>query len=94
METSTLEKIEKARKLISAIGHPIRQNIVSLLFYEKFQNVTQIYQDQGIQQATASHHLSVLKDAGLVSAKRDGKMINYSLKPATHSYLMSFISKL
>jgi ArsR family transcriptional regulator, arsenate/arsenite/antimonite-responsive transcriptional repressor len=29
--------------------------------------------------ASVSHHLSVLKDAGLVSAERDGRSIIYSL---------------
>jgi ArsR family transcriptional regulator, arsenate/arsenite/antimonite-responsive transcriptional repressor len=30
--------------------------------------------------ASVSHHLSVLKDAGLVSAERDGRSIIYSLE--------------
>ncbi len=36
-----------------------------------------------VTQPTISHHLSVLKDAGLVHARRDGKQIFYSLDQDT-----------
>ena len=32
-----------------------------------------------VTQPTVSHHLSILRDAGLVYARRDGKQIFYSL---------------
>ena len=34
----------------------------------------------GIVPSTISHHMSVLRSAGLVSARRDGKWIYYSLR--------------
>ncbi|MBX7254655.1 MAG: metalloregulator ArsR/SmtB family transcription factor [Candidatus Promineofilum sp.] len=34
---------------------------------------------QGISQPTVSHHLAVLRDAGLVHTRRDGKQVFYSL---------------
>jgi DNA-binding transcriptional ArsR family regulator len=36
-----------------------------------------------------SHHLNVLKDAGLVSAERDGRHIIYSLNSTTLQDLMT-----
>ena len=33
----------------------------------------------GVSQPTVSHHLAILRDAGLVHTRRDGKQIFYSL---------------
>ena len=35
----------------------------------------------GVEQSLLSHHLKVLKNAGLVEAKRDGKAMRYQLTP-------------
>jgi DNA-binding transcriptional ArsR family regulator len=34
-----------------------------------------------------SHHLRALRSAGLVTSRRDGKMVLYSLAPAGHALL-------
>jgi DNA-binding transcriptional ArsR family regulator len=39
-----------------------------------------IYERLNLEQASASHHLNILKNKGLLESKRDGKMIYYSLK--------------
>lgn len=36
-----------------------------------------------VSQATVSHHLKILVDAGLLSVRRDGQFGWYSLRPAT-----------
>src|SRR5881398_2150662 len=36
-------------------------------------------------QNLVSHHMRVLRRAGLVGSRRDGKMVMYSLTPAGHS---------
>jgi ArsR family transcriptional regulator len=41
--------------------------------------VGEINAELGIEQSLLSHHLKVLRDAGLVSAVRDGKAVRYSL---------------
>lgn len=41
-----------------------------------------------ITAASTSHHLSVLKDAGLVQARRDGRTIIYSLDATVFQELM------
>ncbi|HBI81067.1 MAG TPA: transcriptional regulator, partial [Bacteroidales bacterium] len=42
--------------------------------------VTQIYETLGIEQSTASHHLGILKDRGVLSCKREGKNTIYFLR--------------
>jgi len=75
-----IEKLEKAASKLRAMAHPMRIAIVDLLTANKKLTVTEIYNKLNIEQATASHHLNILKNKGLLESKRDGKMILYSLK--------------
>jgi len=42
-------------------------------------------------QATVSHHLSVLKDAELVTDKKDGKYIYYELSTSVLDDIMAWV---
>ena len=75
-----LDKLENAASKLRAMAHPMRIAIVDLLTSNKKLTVTEIYNKLSIEQATASHHLNILKNKGLLDSKRDGKMILYSLK--------------
>ena len=44
-------------------------------------HVGEINEGLGIEQSLLSHHLKVLRDAGLVMAQRDGKAVLYELAP-------------
>jgi len=45
------------------------------------QNVTEIADAVGISALNLSHHLKVLKDAGLIRSKKQGRFVLYSLCP-------------
>lgn len=45
-------------------------------------------------QATISHHLSVLKDGGLVSDRRNGKFIVYELNTSIIEEIMAWLMEL
>jgi DNA-binding transcriptional ArsR family regulator len=75
-----LEKLEIAASMLRAMAHPMRIAIVDLLTANKRLTVTEIYERLNIEQASASHHLNILKNKGLLESKREGKMIFYSLK--------------
>jgi DNA-binding transcriptional ArsR family regulator len=83
-----LEKLEIAASMLRAMAHPMRIAVVDLLTVNKRLTVTEIYERLGIEQASASHHLNILKNKGLLESKREGKMIFYSLK---HNRLMEII---
>lgn len=61
-----------------AIANPYRRKIISLLKWRTY-NVGELTQALKISQPSVSRHLAVLKDAGIVSTKRDGTQIYYSL---------------
>ena len=75
-----IQKLEMAASKLRAMAHPMRIAIIDLLTANKKLTVTEIYERLSIEQASASHHLNILKNKGLLESKRDGKMILYSLK--------------
>lgn len=44
-------------------------------------HVGEINEALGLEQSLLSHHLKILRDAGLVTSRRDGKAVLYSLAP-------------
>lgn len=82
MESQKLEPevIERAAAMLKAVAHPVRIAIVQYLEDGKKRTVTEIHRKLGIEQSTASHHLVILKDRGVLSSKREGKNTWYFLK--------------
>jgi DNA-binding transcriptional ArsR family regulator len=74
------DRLEKAANMLRAIAHPVRISIVGCLDDGKKKTVTEIHKQLGIEQSTASHHLGILKDKGVLSSKREGKNTWYFLK--------------
>jgi DNA-binding transcriptional ArsR family regulator len=74
------ENLEKAAGMLKAIAHPVRIKIVGYLDDGEKRTVTEIHKQLGIEQSTASHHLGILKDKGVLASKRDGKNTWYYLK--------------
>lgn len=74
----SLEVFNKQTRLLRALAHPRRLEIVNLLVYKRL-NVTDIYDMLDLPQANISQHLTKLKSAGVVAAKRRGKEIYYRL---------------
>jgi DNA-binding transcriptional ArsR family regulator len=82
MEIKSLnpENLEKAAGMLKAMAHPVRISIIGCLEQGKRKSVTEIHNQIGIEQSTASHHLGILKDKGVLGSKREGKNTYYFLK--------------
>lgn len=74
------DNLEKAAEMLKAVAHPVRILIIGCLEPGKRKSVTEIHKEIGIEQATASHHLGILKDKGVLGSKREGKNTFYFLK--------------
>ena len=70
-----VNKLEMAASKLRAIAHPMRIAIIELLNDKPKMSVTEIYTKLNIEQASASHHLNILKNKGVLVSKRDGKKI-------------------
>jgi len=88
-----IKKLEEAASKLRVIAHPMRIAIIELLQENKKMNVTQIYEKLQIEQASASHHLNLLKNKGVLASKRDGKNTYYSLKYNAINLIIDCISK-
>ena len=72
------EKLNRLAELFKVFGDPTRVKILYSLFESEL-CVCAIAELLGMTQSAISHQLKVLKDANLVSFRREGKTIYYSL---------------
>jgi len=70
-----------ARRL-KVLADPTRLGVVRLLM-EGPRHVWAINEEIGIDQSLLSHHLRVMRDAGIVVSERDGRAVLYRLSPDT-----------
>jgi len=64
--------------ICSALADP-RRILMLYALSDKPRNVSELAEELGISQPTASRHLNVLRERGLVTAKRDGQSVVNSL---------------
>ncbi len=67
-----------AVRLFNALADETRLKIIKLLS-EGEKNVDELVQALGIAQSTTSHHLRVLREAGLIRGKKRGRSVYYTL---------------
>lgn len=73
------EDIQKNADIIKAIGDPTRLKIIYLLEHGEL-CVCEIMAALDKPQPTVSHHLNILKNAGLLKSRKEGVWIHYRLK--------------
>lgn len=86
--------LEKAFTLCHAMNHPLRYGIVQLLDQHQELTVTQIYFKLRISQSIASQHLAVLRQAGIVQSRKEGKQVFYVLNKPCYSTLCQAIQSM
>lgn len=96
-ENSTVidyHNVKKAAIILRALNNNLRQLILQVIYENKEITVTEIYVKLRMEQAVASQHLAILRRAGLVVTKRDGKRIFYSINFVRLQKIDSFIKEL
>ncbi|MBM3983492.1 MAG: helix-turn-helix transcriptional regulator [Planctomycetes bacterium] len=71
---------KRCAELLAALAAPERLNIVRLLS-DGARSVTEIVAALAIKPLNVSHHLSVLKNAGLIKGEKKGRFVWYALCP-------------
>jgi DNA-binding transcriptional ArsR family regulator len=71
--------MDKKSEIYSAFGNKIRVGLIFCLA-KKPKNVTELISNCNLSQSAVSQHLAKLKKAGLIEAKKEGRLIIYSLK--------------
>jgi ArsR family transcriptional regulator, arsenate/arsenite/antimonite-responsive transcriptional repressor len=81
-------------KVMKALSDPNRVKIVKML-QRRLLCVCEIQSALGLAQSTASKHLKVLEEAGLITFAKDGQWVNYRLADGTASpYAASLLGNL
>jgi DNA-binding transcriptional ArsR family regulator len=74
VDMSQLNPLEFAK----VIADDTRQNIMQFCCCE-WRSVSEIVEQTGVSQPTVSHHLAILRDAGLVTVRPEGRQTFYTL---------------
>jgi len=73
------DKLDYSVELMKALAHPLRLRILEFIDVQGTINVNKIYNTLKIEQSITSQHLRILRLAGVVNAKREGKYIYYNI---------------
>jgi len=82
MDTMQAAKMSQALKSFSDIN---RIRILEILSTGEH-CVTELVDRLQIDQPKVSHHLAILRSAGVIRSRRDGRHINYSVRPSVHQH--------
>jgi ArsR family transcriptional regulator, arsenate/arsenite/antimonite-responsive transcriptional repressor len=82
--------------LFKALGDETRLSILGFLINKKDSLCVCHIEDyvKALSQPTISHHLRLLREAGLVTAERKGTWVHYSLNKAVRERLAEFVALL
>jgi DNA-binding transcriptional ArsR family regulator len=72
-------ELSKAKMLFKALNHKLRLQLLQFIHKKKQTHVTAIYEALKLKQSVTSQHLGILRNAGLLITKTDGKFIYYSV---------------
>lgn len=81
-------------EVFKALNDPIRRKILELLKKNGDMSAGAIAAQFDISKPSISHHLDLLKQAGLVEVMRDGQFLYYSLNTTIIDELMKWTIKL
>jgi DNA-binding transcriptional ArsR family regulator len=81
-----------ADTLFTALADPTRRAIFERLSRAGELTVRALTEPSGVSQPAVSKHLSVLKGAGLVHDRRDGRQTHYSARPQALQPLIDWMT--
>ncbi len=80
-----------ADDLFKALADPTRRALLERLLLEGELNVRALTEQAGVSQPAVSKHLGVLKQAGLVLERPEGRVVHYRAEPKGLAPLMDWM---
>jgi DNA-binding transcriptional ArsR family regulator len=78
--------------LFKSLADPTRRALFERLVHDGEQTVQALTEPSGVSQPAVSKHLGILKRAGLVRDRRQGRQTHYSAQPEALTPLMDWIT--
>ena len=86
------KKLERAAYVLKSVAHPMRISIIDLLEQRERLTVTELQGVLQVEQSLLSHHLTNMRDKGVVDTKREGKNVYYFLTDSTITNIIDCIN--
>ncbi|MDO5765777.1 MAG: metalloregulator ArsR/SmtB family transcription factor [Elusimicrobiales bacterium] len=79
-------EFRNSQKMLTAFGDEGRQNLLMLMIMEncKEMRAAELAEKTNLSRPAISHHMQILRDAGIVKCRKDGKYIYYFLNSGGH----------
>ena len=71
--------LDVASRGLKAMGHPLRLKILCILAGAKEISVQDLVDQVGTSQSNISQHLSILRDKGILAARKDANKVYYRI---------------
>ena len=84
------EDIERASRSLKAMSHPLRLKILCTLGSDEV-SVHDIVENVGTSQSNISQHLAILRDKGILTARKDANRVYYRVSDARTLQLISMM---
>ncbi len=78
LEKQVQEDVETASRSLKAMSHPLRLMILCKLGEQEF-SVQDIVDNVGTSQSNISQHLAILRDKGILSARKSANKVFYKI---------------
>ncbi|GHH38652.1 ArsR/SmtB family transcription factor [Lentzea cavernae] len=93
-EGLTAEKAAELSTMFKALGDPVRLRLLSMIASRPGGEVCvcELTPAFDLSQPTISHHLKLLRQAGLVGSERRGTWVYYRLRPETTARMAAALS--
>jgi DNA-binding transcriptional ArsR family regulator len=82
----------EAAELFRTLADPTRRSVFERLAGEGELSVSELVAGAGVSQPAVSQHLALLKQAGLVSERREGRFVRYAARPQGLKPLVDWMS--
>ncbi|MFM2080615.1 MAG: hypothetical protein RLZZ219_1297 [Cyanobacteriota bacterium] len=84
---------EQARQLLKALADPLRLEVVQALAQGE-RCVCELTDQLGLAQSRLSFHLRVMREAGLIDSRDQGRWVYYRLRPEAIAALQAWLADL
>lgn len=86
-------QVNQAAHCVKAIAHPLRMSILSMLA-DREKNVQELTRALGTTQSNVSQHLFQMRARNLVTTRREGNMVYYSIQNPKLIKLMELMKEI
>ena len=86
-----MSEYDRLASVLKAMGHPLRLRILCMLAGGEEISVQDLVERVGTTQSNVSQHLSLLRDAGVICARRDATRVYYRLAAQEFERLLTLL---